>query len=310
MSFQLTILGTGSATPVLTRNATAHHLQIEQDGYLIDCGENTQHQLLFYKIRTTKLKYIFISHLHGDHFFGLIGLLSTLNMHRRMEDLWIFGPKGLSDIITLQLKYSDTRLNFKIIFTETNTEKSYLLFENENVTVTTIPLIHRVPCCGFLLREKSRKRKIVKETKPADLSFEEIKALKDGEDILNVDGSVKYKNEKYTIPSTKSCSYAFCSDTQYYEPIVEIIKNVDVLYHEATFLDELLPRATQTFHSTTKQAATIAKKAKVGKLIIGHYSSRYKTLDAHLAEAREVFQNTSLAIEGEVHKIRDLKAKD
>lgn len=307
MSFQLTILGTGSATPVLTRNPTAHHLQIEQEGYLIDCGEGTQSQLLHYKIRTTKLKYIFITHLHGDHFFGLIGLLSTLNMHRRIEDLWIFAPKGLAEIITIQLKYSDTRLNFKIHFTETQTEKSYLLFENDNVTITTIPLIHRVPCCGFLFREKSKKRKIVKNTKPADLTFEEIKMLKDGEDIINADGSVKYKNENYTIPSLKSCSYAFCSDTLFNESVIDIVKNVDLLYHEATFLDELLPRATQTNHSTTKQAALIAKKAKVGKLIIGHYSSRYKELETHLAEAREVFMNSYLAIEGETHKIRDIK---
>jgi ribonuclease Z len=308
LSFQLTILGTGSATPVLTRNPTAHHLQIEQEGYLIDCGENTQQQLLHFKIRTTKLKYIFITHLHGDHFFGLIGLLSTLNMHRRMDDLWVFGPKGLSEIITLQLKYSDTRLNFKIIFKETNTEHSYQLFENEFITVTTIPLVHRVPCCGFLFREKTRKRKIIKELKPSDLSVEEVKLLKEGSDILNIDGSIKYRNEDFTIPSLKSCSYAFCSDTQYYEPIIDIIKNVDILYHEATFLHELLPRATQTFHSTTKQAATIAKKAKVGKLIIGHYSSRYKELDAHLAEAREVFMNTSLAIEGDTYKIRETKS--
>lgn len=228
-------------------------------------------------------------------------------MHRRIEDLWIFAPKGLAEIITIQLKYSDTRLNFKIHFTETQTEKSYLLFENENVTITTIPLIHRVPCCGFLFREKSKKRKIVKNTKPSDLTFEEIKMLKDGEDIINADGSVKYKNENYTIPSLKSCSYAFCSDTLFNESIIDIVKNVDLLYHEATFLDELLPRATQTNHSTTKQAALIAKKAKVGKLIIGHYSSRYKELETHLAEAREVFMNSYLAIEGETHKIRDIK---
>lgn len=307
MSFQLTILGTGSATPVLTRNPTAHHLQIEHEGYLIDCGEGTQNQLLRYKLRTTKLNYIFITHLHGDHFFGLIGLLSTLNMHRRIEDLWIFAPKGLAEIITLQMKYSDTRLNFKIHFTETQTEKSYLLFENEYVSVTTIPLIHRVPCCGFLFKEKTKKRKIIKETKPSDLSFEEIRMLKNGEDIFNLDGSVKYKNEVYTTPSLKSCSYAFCSDTLFTESVIDIIKNADLLYHEATFLDELLPRATQTNHSTTKQAAMIAKKAKVGKLIIGHYSSRYKELETHLAEAREVFMNTYLAIEGETHKIRDTK---
>lgn len=307
MSFQLTILGTGSATPVLSRNPTAHHLQIEQEGYLIDCGEGTQSQLLRYKIRTTKLKYIFITHLHGDHFFGLIGLLSTLNMHRRIEDLWLFGPKGLTEIITLQLKYSDTRLNFKIHFKETQTEKSYLLFENDYVTITTIPHIHRVPCCGFLFQEKSKKRKIIKSTKPADLTFEQIRMLKNGEDILTENGLLKYKNEDYTVPSMKSSSYAFCSDTLYNEAIIDIVKNVDLLYHEATFLDELLPRATQTNHSTTKQAATIAKKAKVGKLIIGHYSSRYKELETHLAEAREVFMNTYLAIEGETHKVRDVK---
>jgi len=309
LSFQLTILGTGSATPVLTRNPTAHHLQIEQDGYLIDCGEGTQNQLLYYKIRTTKLKYIFITHLHGDHFFGLIGLLSTLNMHRRIEDLWIFAPKGLAEIITIQLKYSDTRLNFKIHFTETQTEKSYLLFTNEHVKITTIPLIHRVPCCGFLFQERRKKRKIIKNTRPTDLTFEQIKRLKDGEDILNDDGSIKYKNEDYTIPSLKSGSYAFCSDTLYNEAIIDIIKNVDLLYHEATFLDELLPRAIQTNHSTTKQAALIAKKAHVGKLIIGHYSSRYKELDTHLAEAREVFMNTYLAVEGETHKIRDINIR-
>ena len=300
MSFNLTILGTGSATPVLGRNPTAHYLQIEQEGYLIDCGEGTQNQLLRYKLRPTRLKYIFITHLHGDHYFGLIGLISTLNMHRRTEDLWVFGPKGLAEIITIQLKYSDASLNFKLHFVETNPQKSYQLFENEYITVTTIPLIHRVECCGFLFREKPQKHNIVKETMPSDLTIEQIKTLKDGKNVFSEDGSLKYDYRDFTLPSVKGRSYAFCSDSLYYEPIIEIIKNVDLLYHEATFLDELTIRATQTNHSTAKQAGEIAKRAKVGQLIIGHFSSRYKELDGHLLEAKSVFPNTLLAEEGKM----------
>jgi ribonuclease Z len=298
LTFNLTILGTGSATPVLTRSPTAHHLQIEQDGYLIDCGEGTQNQLLRYKIRSTRLKYIFITHLHGDHYFGLIGLISTLNMHRRTEDLWIFGPKGLSEIITIQLKYSDAWLNFKLHFIETDTEKSYQLFENEQVAITTIPLVHRVPCCGFLFKEKPQKHKIVKGTLPKDLTIQEIKMLKNGENILDENGILKYKNSDYTVPAHESKSYAFCSDSLYNEDIVEIIKDVEVLYHEATFLHELLPRAFQTNHTTAHQAGLIAHQANVGKLIIGHFSSRYKDLQPLLEEAKTVFPNTILAEDG------------
>jgi ribonuclease Z len=298
LSFNLTILGTGSATPVLTRNPTAHYLQIEQEGYLIDCGEGTQNQLLRYKIRPSRLKYIFITHLHGDHYFGLIGLISTLNMHRRTEDLWVFGPKGLAEIITIQLKYSDAWLNFKLHFIETDTKKSYQLYENEHITVTTIPLIHRVECCGFLFREKPQKYKIAKETMPSDLTIEQIKRLKEGKNVMNEDGSVKYNFKDYTKPSVKSKSFAFCSDTLFHEPIVDIIKNVDVLYHEATFLSDLEIRAFQTNHSTAKQAGQIARKANVGKLLIGHFSSRYKDLSPLLEEVKNEFPNSALAEEG------------
>jgi ribonuclease Z len=306
LSFQLHILGTGSATPVISRNPTAHYLQIEQEGYLIDCGEGTQNQLLRYKLRPTRLKYIFITHLHGDHYFGLIGLISTLNMHRRTDDLWIFGPKGLSEIITIQLKYSDSWLNFKIHFIETETEKSYQLFENDYVTVTTIPLVHRVPCCGFLFREKKHKQKIVKDKLPSDLKIEHIKALKEGKDIYHENGDVKYKNSHLTMASLKCVSYAFCSDSLYHEPIIDIIKNVDLLYHEATFLHELLPRATQTCHTTAKQAGEIAKLANVGQLIIGHFSSRYKELAPLLSEAQLEFPKTILAEEGLCIELKDI----
>jgi ribonuclease Z len=244
------------------------------------------------------LKYIFITHLHGDHYFGLIGLISTLNMHRRTEDLWIFGPKGLAEIITIQLKYSDAWLNFKLHFIETDTEQSYQLFENEQVSVTTIPLVHRVPCCGFLFKEKPQKHKIVKGKLPKDLTVPEIKMLKNGEDILDENGVLKYKNSDYTIPADKIRSYAFCSDSLYHEPIIEIIKDVEVLYHEATFLHELLPRANQTNHTTAYQAGLIAKKANVKTLIIGHFSSRYKDLEPLLEETKAVFRNTILAEDG------------
>jgi ribonuclease Z len=224
-------------------------------------------------------------------------------MHRRTEDLWIFGPKGLSEIITIQLKYSDAWLNFKLHFIETDTKKSYQLFENDHITVTTIPLIHRVECCGFLFREKPHKHKIVKETIPKDLTIEQIKMLKEGKNVINEDGTVKYNFRDYTIPSTKSKSYAFCSDTLYHEEIIEIIKNVDFLYHEATFLHDLELRAFQTNHSTAKQAGQIARKANVGKLLIGHFSSRYKDLIPLLEEVQSEFKNSELAEEGNCFEI-------
>ena len=212
-------------------------------------------------------------------------------------------PKGLSEIITIQLKYSDAWLNFKLHFIVTDTEKSYQLFENEHVIITTIPLVHRVPCCGFLFKEKPQKHKIVKETMPKDLTIEQIKMLKNGEDILNENGGIKYKYTDYTIPSSKCRSYAFCSDSLYHEPIIDIIKKVDVLYHEATFLHELLPRANQTNHTTAYQAGLIAQKANVKTLIIGHFSSRYKELEPLLEEAKAVFENTILAEDGLVIQI-------
>ncbi len=305
MSFQLTILGTGSANPVLSRNPTAHHLMIEHDGYLIDCGEGTQIQLLKYKIKATRIKYIFITHLHGDHFFGLIGLLSTLNMHHRLEDLYIYGPAGLADIITIQLKYSDTRLNFKIHFEETRSNESYMLLENEHVKVTTIPLIHRVPCCGFLIEEKTKPRKIVKELLPTDVTIEQIKQLKEGIDVLDDNGKVLYATKHYTTAAPQADSYAFCSDTLYHESIIDIVKGVKLLYHEATFLHELEERAAETFHTTAHQAGLIAQKAGVGKLLIGHFSSRYRDITPFWTEVQAIFPNAEVAEDGRVIDFRD-----
>lgn len=306
MSFHLTILGTGSANPVVTRNATSHFLMVEQEGYLFDCGEATQTQLLRFKLKATRIKYIFITHLHGDHFFGLIGLLSTLNMHHRVDDLYIYGPKGLAEVLTLQMKYSDTRLNFKVHFEETRAEESYLLMENDHVKVTTIPLVHRVACCGFLIEEKEKPHKILKELLPANISIEQIKLLKEGQDVLDDNGEVLYSCDYYTIKGTEPDSYAFCTDTAYHPPILPIIKGVKLLYHETTFLHELEERAKETCHSTAYQAGQIAKEANVKNLLIGHFSSRYKDLTPFIDEARQVFDKTILGEDGMTIDFRDL----
>lgn len=306
MSFHLTILGTGSANPVVTRNATSHFLMVEQEGYLFDCGEATQTQLIRYKLKATRIEYIFITHLHGDHFFGLIGLLSTLNMHHRLDDLFIYGPKGLSEILTLQMKYSDTRLNFKVHFQETRSEESYLLMENEFVKVTTIPLVHRVSCCGFLIEEKEKPRRIIKGLLPPHISIEQIKCLKEGNDVLDENGEILYSSDFYTTKAPESDSYAFCTDTAYHPDIIPIIKGVKLLYHETTFLHELEERAKETCHSTAFQAGLIAKEAQVGNLLIGHFSSRYKDLTPFINEAKEVFPKSILGEDGLTIDFRDL----
>ncbi len=297
MSFQLTILGTGSASPVIHRNPTAHHLTIENEGYLIDCGEGTQFQLLKYKVKANRIKYIFISHLHGDHYLGLTGLISSLNMHHRFDDLYIFGPAGLDEIISLQLKYSHTQLNFSIHFQAVDTQESSIILENTHVRVRTIPLRHRVPCCGYLVESKQGNVKLIKEILPPQLSVEQLKTLSLGQDVPDSTGKVLYAAEHYTVASP-SDSYAFCSDTCFHESIVPLIQGVKLLYHETTFLHELLDRAQDTLHTTAWQAGTIAQMAAVKHLLIGHFSSRYKDVHPLLAEAKSVFERTLLAEDG------------
>jgi ribonuclease Z len=296
--FNLTILGAGSATPTLLRNPSAQVLSNEYESYLIDCGEGTQMQLLKYKIKTSKIKLILISHLHGDHYFGLIGLISSLNLAHRTDPLTIFGPKGLDEIITIQLKYSATNLNFKINFEIVDTEISKIIFENELITISSIPLKHRINCSGFLFQKKAKKRNIIKEKLKSDFTFEEIKYLKEGKNVLNLDKSIKYSVDEFTTPGLDLVQYAYCSDTAYNEDIIDIIKHSNLLYHEATFKEDLISRAESTFHSTAKQAAKIAKQAQVGKLLIGHFSSRYLEITENLIEAKSIFTNTEIAEEG------------
>ncbi|MFN8165304.1 MAG: ribonuclease Z [Bacteroidia bacterium] len=303
MIFDVSILGSSSATPIYQRHPTAQVLNIHERFFLVDCGEGTLIQMNRYKIKFHRINHIFISHLHGDHYLGLLGLLSTMHLQGRTVDIHIYGPKPLWEIIDIQLRHSETNLRYKIIFHEIDHQKSSVLFEDDDIIISTIILNHRIPCTGFLFREKQKKRKLIKdilEKHKVPVSF--YNELKNGEDFVTPEGKV-IKNSLLTMDPRQPRSYAFCSDTMYDERILEDIKEIDLLYHEATFLDDKSERARETFHSTASQAATIALKAKVKRLIIGHFSARYKNLYPLLEEAKTVFENTSLAMEGDVFSI-------
>jgi ribonuclease Z len=310
MQFSVMILGAGSATPTVGRHPSSQLLTYENESFLIDCGEGTQYRLLEHKLRPGRLKAVFISHLHGDHYFGLIGLISSLNLGGRTDALHLFGPRGLDEILTLQFKHSQTPLQFPLHYTVTDTTQSYQLFENQHFTVHTIPLSHRVPCAGFLFREKNQKRKLIKEKLIEEIPFDYLRQLKNGESVYDEAGSLIYDVEEYTLPAPPPRSYAYCSDTRYDESIIGIIQGVNLLYHEATFQDDLMHQASERFHSTAREAATIAQKAQVAQLLIGHFSSRYKTFDNFLSEAQSVFPNTHIAIEGQAFNIPATPASD
>lgn len=291
----LTILGCHAATPKTFHNPTAQLLNVRGHLFLIDCGEGTQVALRKSKVKFARVKHIFISHLHGDHFYGLIGLISTFTLLGREADLHIYGPKGIKEIITLQLKLGKAWTNYSLIFHELDSKAPQLLFEDDKVEVHTIPLDHRVYTNGFLFKEKPGERKLNLEAAVAakiDNSY--FRKLKTGADVTNRDGKL-IPNESVTFPPDVPSSYAFCSDTAYKPEIVPQIQGVTALYHEATFLEEHLHLCEKTKHSTAKQAATIAKEAGAKQLILGHFSTRYSSLERYLEEARPVFENTHLA---------------
>jgi len=303
MTFEVTILGSSSATPIYNRNPTSQLLNCNEKYYLIDCAEGTQQQLLKFNLKASKIDYIFISHLHGDHYFGLIGLLSSLHLNGRIKPLYIFGPQALQEILELQFKHSDTHLKYELIYTYTDATKSEVIFENNDVTVQTIVLNHRVPCTGFKFTEKKRLRKLMVDKLEQDqIPVELYPLLKRGVDLDLPNGDV-IKNLDYTTDSAEPKSYAYCSDTLYDERYFETIRNCDTLYHEATFLHEMLERAKETHHTTALQAAEVANIVGAKKLLIGHFSSRYKTLSELLDEAKAVFPKTELAIEGITYQI-------
>ncbi|MBT8325145.1 MAG: ribonuclease Z [Winogradskyella sp.] len=295
---KLHILGCYSATPRKDTNPTSQVLEIKNNIFLIDCGEGTQVQLRRMKIRFNRIKHIFISHLHGDHYFGLIGLVSTFRLLTRETELHIYGPKGLKEVILLQLKLSDSWTNFPLIFHELESKDSELIYEDDKVEVHTVPLDHRVYTNGFLFKEKEGERKLnMKAVTKANIDLAYYRKLQQGFDVKNEDGKL-IKNEAVTTAPNKPKSYAFCSDTAYSESILPHIKNVSVLYHESTFLEKHASLCATTKHSTAKQAAEIAKKANAGTLILGHYSTRYDSLNYFKDEANEVFNNVLLAEDG------------
>lgn len=300
---KLTILGCYSATPRISAHTTSQVLESRGHTFLIDCGEGTQMELRKHKVKFNQIKHIFISHLHGDHCFGLIGLISTFRLLNREAELHIYGPKGIKDLIMLQLKLSKSWIDFKLVFHELTSLDSELIFEDDKIAIKTIPLDHRVYTNGFLFKEKAFDRKLLidkAEEKHIDVAY--YRKLKQGADVLNTKGEL-ISNADVTIEGVPSKSYAFCSDTAYREDIVPIINNADVLYHESTFLEAHASLCAKTKHSTAKQAAEIAKKANVGTLILGHYSSRYNTLDDFKTEAQTVFNRVELAEDGKIFQI-------
>ena len=303
MVFKVIVLGSNSAIPTIKRNPTAQVLNHNERLFLIDCAEGTQLQLRKYRIRIQRINNIFISHLHGDHFFGLIGLISSMHLLGRKKELHIFGPAPLKEILDLQLVSSQTELNYPMLFHEIDPDLNEQIYEDEKLTVTTIPLNHRIPTCGFLFREKQGKHRLKKDViRSLDIPVDQFVKIKEGADFTDANGKV-YKNSELTEKPSVPRTYAYCSDTSYYEPIIPIIKGADLLYHEATFMQEKAEAAAEKFHSTAEEAATIAKKAGVKKLLIGHYSTRYDNLNDILEEATAVFPETTAAVDGKTYEV-------
>jgi ribonuclease Z len=302
-SFSLTILGASGAVPIYGRFPSSQYLVIQNKHILIDCGEGCQLQLARYEIPIHKIDHIFISHLHGDHYLGLTGLLFSMHLQKRKADLHLYSPAGLNEIILLQLKYSRSVLNYSLHFHSFDPTQKYQLLENDGLTVETIPLFHKLSCAGFLFKETPKHRRLDKEKLVKGMLLQHIVALKTGQDVFDEQGKLLYKNEDFTLAPKRSLSYAYCSDTAFFEPIIEQIDEVDLLYHEATFMDEEEAKANETKHSTASQAAEIAKRSRAKRLLIGHFSARYKDLEPLLAEAKSVFENSSLAIEGQTFTI-------
>lgn len=292
----VTILGNNSAIPAFERHPTSQVVQTSEQGFLIDCGEGTQMQMMRYKIKHSKINHIFISHLHGDHYFGLIGLLTSMGLLGRKTDLHLHAPEPLQSIIELQLQVADAQLPYELHFHVLSEEM--ILVNDKSVTIECFRVYHRIPCWGFLFREKKNLRKInAEKVKEYNVPVSFYENLHNGMDYINNNNDI-IKNEFLTSEGPHAGSYAYCSDTLYNEDIAVKVQGVDLLYHEATYLDNLRERAFSRYHSTCREAAEIAKKAGVKKLLLGHFSSKYEVLDEFLNEAKPVFDNTELAVEG------------
>ncbi len=298
MSFKITVLGSSSALPSYKKYPSAHVVNMHERFFLVDCGEGTQIKLRQYKIKVSKISRVFISHLHGDHFFGIFGFISSLNLLGRKNDLHIYSPGDLEKIVYTVIKKND--LNFNIFFYRLSTDVKQTIYESKSVKISCFPLNHRIETYGFLFEEKKKEKNIKKEAiEKYKLKISDILKIKKGKDFITPEGKL-IPNKELTLPEQKIRSYAYCSDTVFEPKIIPYIKNSALLYHEATFTEELKITADKTKHSTAGEAAEIALKANVEKLLIGHFSSRYKNTDIFLDEATKIFPNTEIAEDGKV----------
>lgn len=303
MKFELSILGSSSATPIYNRNPSAQLLAINEKWYLIDCGEGTQQQLLKFGFKAAKIDTIFISHLHGDHYLGLMGLLSSMHLNGRTKALKLFGPPELKELLDLHLSYSLTTLRYPLEFYPTQARSSARIFENNDVVVETIILNHRIACTGFKFTSKPELPKLRDDMiRELNIPIAHRSLIKKGFSFTDAAGKV-HDAASLTHPPAPAKTYAYCSDTLCDGSYFDQVCGVDVLYHESTFLHDMLDRANETYHTTARQAAELAQKASVKKLLIGHFSARYKSLDALLEEAKSIFEPSELAIEGQTFSI-------
>lgn len=310
MTFKITILGTGTATPTLRRHHSAQVLNVHEQHYLVDCGEGTQLRLLEAGVNPLKINTVFISHMHGDHMFGLMPLISSMGHLGRQTPLTVFAPYPMAEVLEFHLEYFDSRLPFEVIYKEIDTREHLMIYENKVLEVWTIPQRHRIPSAGFLFKEKTPPLNVRKEAiERYGLGVAQITSAKRGEDIVADDGSLIVRNSEITYIPYAPRSYAYCSDTSYSGKVTSLVKEVDLLYHEATFAETDKALAKETGHSTAAQAAKTAMLAEAGRLLLGHISGRYKDDRPLLEEARALFPNTEVAEEGKTYEIPAAKSR-
>lgn len=301
--FEIHILGCGCAVPTKRHNPSAQIVNIREKLFMVDCGEGTQLQMRFQKLRFANLRSIFISHLHGDHCFGLLGLISSFALLGRTADLHVYAPRDYETLFQEQLNFFCKGMDFSVIFHPINTTIYQAIYEDHSVTIYTLPLDHRIPCCGFLFKEKPTLPHILRDMIDFyQIPVSQINNIKNGADWTLDDGTV-IPNKRLTRPAEKVRSYAYCADTAYKPDLKRYLENITLLYHEATFGEDRLERAKNTHHSTARQAATLARDCHVGKLLIGHYSAHYLDENCLLQEACEIFPNTIASNEGMIIKL-------
>lgn len=303
MVFKVIILGTNSAIPTVKRNPTAQLVNHNERFFLVDCAEGTQIQLRRYRIKMQRINHILISHLHGDHFFGLIGLISSMHLLGRKKELHLYAPAQLKPILDIQLQVSETELAYPLLFHPIDPAEHREIYEDDKLTISTLPMDHSIPTCGFIFREKQGKRRLKKKIiKTLDIPADQFLKIKEGADFTDSNGRV-LKNEEITEQPAIPRTYVYCSDTAYCEAIIPFVEGADLLYHETTFMQDKAEVAAEKKHSTTLDAANIAKKSKVKKLLIGHYSTRYENVEDLLEESKTIFPNTIAAIDGKAHEV-------